>query len=347
MEQNKLAIIIEKSTLDNKELYKDFFISSIRIRKEHSQLDVYIGRDFVPSFKLANELEKAIESYFSTLIPGFRVVCYFSYQEKSTTEETVKEYCYEVIDLISSRSGRIVALKSLNNNITSSEVCFYCANFEEQNVFDPLAKVLYNEFRRYGLSFINCHVSVSSFETSVSEVIEKTFKLSEDKLKTQIELENKRENPVSNQTIESMKNRKGVKRPRMSNPINGDVTKLKDIPNTEYEIIEYSQIHENCRFVVEGTIVKSEIREIKNFKLYVATLFDGEDSIIIKCFISQYAQGSEDFYKKDMATGMNVRVYGDVIYDKFERDVCLQIKDSIGYGPKVENLLLMMLHLNV
>ena len=129
---------------------------------------------------------------------------------------------------------------------------------------------------------------------------------------------------------------RGIKKPRRQAQINGEPTRLKDIPATEHEIIEYQQIHDKCEFVIEGDIIASEIKDIKNYKLLVGTLFDGEDSIVFKSFVSNYVPGMEEYYRKELKVGNRVRLQGEVTYDRFERDVVLNMKDSFSYGASFQ-----------
>ena len=74
---------------------------------------------------------------------------------------------------------------------------------------------------------------------------------------------------------------------KQSAPINGPVTKICDIPVSEYAITEYIQKNGGSQFVVCGDILKSEIVEKPTFKIFEGIINDGTDSILINSFIHQ------------------------------------------------------------
>jgi hypothetical protein len=189
-------------------------------------------------------------------------------------------YYSNIIDSVEQKFSRVCSLRTLNHVVENNTVKYFVANQSEVDTFNPLLEKIHIDFRRYGLGKIKFECVTSTFETPIFDEIKKINKLSNESLLNE-ELAREQMNKAEEKPEVKLK---GVKKPRMQAKINGTPTPLKDIPSTDYGINEYSQKHDGCDFVVTGEIVACEIREIKSYKLYVATLFDGEDSIVIKTF---------------------------------------------------------------
>ncbi|MDD4077531.1 MAG: PolC-type DNA polymerase III, partial [Bacilli bacterium] len=120
---------------------------------------------------------------------------------------------------------------------------------------------------------------------------------------------------------------------KINSEINAAVTRLKDVPASEVQIIEYTQKYGNPKFVVEGDILDASIREVRGgYKIYEALLFDENDSLIIKTFLNVNSSQDENFYMNHGFKGHRVRVFGYLEYDRYAGDVTLKIREMLGLG---------------
>ena len=323
----KFKIILDNIELSDKSLFADFELAGIEIKEKQKVTYIHIHGSSPVVYKETLALENQIVGFFKNVLSDNAIVVYFTYDDVTINDELLNDYYSNIIDSVEQKFSRVCSLRTLNHVVENNTVKYFVANQSEVDTFNPLLEKIHIDFRRYGLGKIKFECVTSTFETPIFDEIKKINKLSNESLLNE-ELAREQMNKAEEKPEVKLK---GVKKPRMQAKINGTPTPLKDIPSTDYGINEYSQKHDGCDFVVTGEIVACEIREIKSYKLYVATLFDGEDSIVIKTFVPRDPK-QEEFYRKEMKKGAMVRVYGDVMYDKFERDVVLNIKDSMAYG---------------
>lgn len=330
----KLKIILDNINIENKTIYEGYELVGVEIKEQKKVTYVHLhGKDIIKYSDL-KKLEIEIMNFFSDILVNNEIVVYYTYDMLTLNDEILQDYYNSILDDLEKRSSRLGSLKTLNNVVEKDNIKFFVANDREASVFNELLDVLKVSFRRYGLGFVKIECCTSSFETPILEEIQKINRMNTETIINEELARESQTKPVE-QTETKVR---GMKRPRMQTKINGTPTPLKDIPTTDYGVNEYSQKHDDCEFVITGEIVACEIREIKTFKLYVATMFDGEDSIIIKTFIP-HDKKVEDYYRNSMVKGTMARVFGVVAYDKFERDVVLNIKDSIVYDKAKKNVI--------
>ena len=113
---------------------------------------------------------------------------------------------------------------------------------------------------------------------------------------------------------------------------------ITNIPSTEEGIVDYTQMHGNAYFLIEGVVSTSNINVTKSgYKIFQATLVDSTGSIQIKTFISENRGENEEFYVQRVSTGNKVRVYGLAAYDNYSKDVVVKIFDLFSKGiPPVQ-----------
>ena len=220
---------------------------------------------------------------------------------------------------------RYSAINAFTTHFSDNQITVYVGDEDEIGIVKELAGRILQELRDFQIGDIKFEVKISSFETPIDQIIEETLKESVN----QALQEQKRFEQANQETPKQ----KGFRKRKISAEINGEVVPLNQVPASEVQIIEHYQKFGNKNFVVEGDVIKAEIRTIREYKIYEATIFDGTDSIIIKTFINGNNYLDEDFYRKHCLQGNKVRVYGYLEYDKYSKDVVLKIRDMLGLGP--------------
>lgn len=256
------------------------------------------------------------------------------YQNKNLSEELLEEYYRLVLAGLCQDKPRFSAINAFTTNFSDNQITVYVGDEDEIAIVKELADGILEALQNFHLGDIRFEVKISSFETPIDQIIEETLKESVNQaLQEQKRLE---------KVTQEVPKQKVYRKRKISAEINGEAVPLNQVPASEVQIIEHQQKFGNKNFVVIGDVIKAEIRTIREYKIYEATIFDGTDSIIIKTFINGNNYLDEDFYRKHCMTGNRVRVFGYLEYDKYSKDVVLKIRDILGLGPtpvkkKVDN----------
>ncbi len=238
-------------------------------------------------------------------------------------------YKYFVQEL-SSRQVRYHSLGNFETSYNDNTVKLMVANEFDKGVIEALLPAVRECFKKFGLEIVKVVSEINTFIVPLEDEIETSNALAEQKINREQVIY---DNSIANRD-NTKQNPKMTKMKRQQSPLNGVVMPIKDVPATEYELVEYLQKNNKKNFLVEGDVIKAEIRELNGgLKLYEATLFDGESSIVIKTFVNNNQnKQQEDFYRKSCMVGQRVRCYGYLKYDTFARDMVLMIVETAGLG---------------
>ena len=98
------------------------------------------------------------------------------------------------------------------------------------------------------------------------------------------------------------------------------ISPISAIPKDNYELDKYQNTTSDLSFAIEGEIIKTEVRALKNSSLLQLTVADKDDAIIVKQFIykDEDIEAAEKYKEGDI-----VRVMGRAQYDTFAKDVLI------------------------
>ncbi|MFA7529505.1 MAG: PolC-type DNA polymerase III [Bacilli bacterium] len=259
------------------------------------------------------------------------VSVYYRFRNKTVEPEVLQDYYNHILASCCLERPRFEALKSFNTVFENDNITIYAANESEAEMIKRFVPSISAGFARYNLDNVEIAVSVSKFEVPIAEIIENNINKSTEEI-----LAEQRMYELASKDKEKDKEKVYRKR-KINAEINAPVTRLKDVPASEVQIIEYTQKYGSPKFVVEGDIIKAEIKEVRGgYKIYEGILFDENDSIIIKTFLNVNSSLDENFYMNHAFKGNRVRVFGFLEYDKFADDVVLRIREMLGLGKSEE-----------
>ncbi|MFY9537753.1 MAG: hypothetical protein WAQ13_05225, partial [Bacilli bacterium] len=259
------------------------------------------------------------------------VSVYYRFRNKTVEPEVLQDYYNHILASCCLERPRFEALKSFNTVFENDNITIYAANESEAEMIKRFVPSISAGFARYNLDNVEIAVAVSKFEVPIAEIIENNINKSTEEI-----LAEQRMYELASKDKEKDKEKVYRKR-KINAEINAPVTRLKDVPASEVQIIEYTQKYGSPKFVVEGDIIKAEIKEVRGgYKIYEGILFDENDSIIIKTFLNVNSSLDENFYMNHAFKGNRVRVFGFLEYDKFADDVVLRIREMLGLGKSEE-----------
>ncbi len=111
-----------------------------------------------------------------------------------------------------------------------------------------------------------------------------------------------------------------------------DSVSISEIPLDQYHLDQYKNQKGDTNFLIEGTISKHDIKELKNTSLLSFVLCDNDDAITIKRFLRR----PKDFdLANSIKNGDQIQVQGRASFDTYQKDVVV-FADTIFFLDKVK-----------
>jgi DNA polymerase-3 subunit alpha (Gram-positive type) len=323
----KFRELIASVGLEEKD-YPGGAFEGVEIVEAEMVWNLYFSFATVVGIEALRLLEERIVARFKA--PEIKAVTvFYAFREKTVSAALLEKYYDHILTACCAERPRFEALRSFNTIFEQDKITLYAATEGEADMLRRFIPRVKEGFDRYNLDEVQIEVLVSKFEVPIAEIIENNInKATEEVLAEQ---------RMINAAAKSKEKEKIYRKRKINAEINAPVTRLKDVPASEVQIIEYTQKYGTPKFVVEGDIIKAEIKEVRGgFKIYEGTLLDEDDSIIIKSFLNVNSPLDENFYMNHAFKGNRVRVFGYLEYDKFADDIVLRIKEMLGLGKSEE-----------
>ena len=301
-------------------------LQAVLINQKLSTFTFLFEFPVVPKVEFLNELINKIQQIYLKKFKIKEIKFNFIYKNKFIKESSLEEYYNYIVTKLSEYRPHFSMFNAFTKNFSNSKVVFYVGCNNDQKVILQFIEAFKKGFAIYGLDFINIETDISPFEKSIEEEI----KIKMDNISASI----KREQIMFDGLKEKSPNRGSAPlRSRKSKlPINGEATPLIDLPSTNAQLVEYQQKHNSNNFVVEGDLIKAEIRAVTGYNLFQGVIYDGESSLVLKSFISENNSDHLAFYQANCIEGKKIKAYGLLQYDKYSKDLTLSVQDVVPLG---------------
>lgn len=259
---------------------------------------------------LNNPTVKSLEGFIESL--GFyflnkkiinKIDYFINVNNNSLTEPEILEYYNWLLDKIIEKKSSYSIYKTYKTEYQDEKIILHV---DEQTAkkarikgyLDPLLK-------KHG---INAQIEIKvDGELLTSDDM---LKQKKSKAMTEIPVYQK---PVEKMVKEHVKT-KGYTR-RVSD---GKIETINSIPKSNHELDKYLNTSNDKYITIEGVIIEVNVRKLKNTHLLQMIIADKDDAITVKQFLRKDAEVVE---AKKYQTDHFVRVFGDIIYDTYIRDV--------------------------
>ncbi|MBQ8292836.1 MAG: PolC-type DNA polymerase III [Bacilli bacterium] len=247
----------------------------------------------------------------------------FSYRNLVLNEKTNKEYFDYLVNNFMNRDRSISVLKYYTNEVLDDRINIYVGTLDDCSVAWVGINKVKELIKDFGFELI-IEPHVSHFEVDTIADKNREIEIRNELADTKAYEEKKRE--LANMQFNS----KTTKERRSNNALE---RKIKDLPLTSMQVMEFRQINGTDRVIVEGVLVSGEIRKAGRYELFEGIITDYEDSIMIKQFLNAT---NTKFFKTEMKVGTKLSIRGSIQYDNYARDVvlmCYEIK-TLGVDNK-------------
>lgn len=284
----------------------------------------------VPKVEFLNELIAKIQHVYINKFKIKEIKFNFIYKDQRIKESYLEDYYNYIVAKLSEYKPHFSMFNVFTKNFSDSKIVFYVGCNNDRKVIGQFIEAFKKGFSIYSLGFINIDIDISPFEKSIEEEVKEKM----DKISASIAREQKAYDSI----IEKNPNRGGTPlRNRKSRlPINGPATRLIDLPSTNAQLVEYQQKNNSNNFVVEGDLIKAEIRAVTGYNLFQGVIYDGESSLVLKSFISENNSDHLAFYQTNCNEGKRIKAFGLLQYDKYSKDLTLSVQDVVPLGDAVK-----------
>ena len=306
-------------------------IEKICINKSTMVLEMFIAFSEFVAPAVVNELIDTLRKQLVDKGLAKRAEVTINFKCKELPNHLLEQYYKYFLEVLCKSKVRYETLKKFETNFVDNKVTVMVANDFDREIALDLLRTIKLCFERFGFNTVNVDASINQFIMPISEEIARDKKAAEE----QVNYDQRRyeESLNKNNQAEKPQSKKMVKMPKQGTPLNNVSQPLADLPSSEYELVEYLQKNGTNNFVIEGDIIKAEIKSLSTgSKIYEATMTDGISSIIIKTFINPQDEKQEKFYRENGMVGCRLKTYGYLGYDTFSRDIVLKIRESGGLG---------------
>ncbi len=268
--------------------------------------------------------EKLVEMKYAS-----KVLVDYHFAVTEIPQHTLEIFYKYFVNELSNKQVRYRSLGNFETTYNDNTVKLMVANDFDKSVVDALLPTVKDCFKKFGLEIVDVISEINNFIVPLEDEIETSHKIAEVQINREQMLYDNAKSAVS-----TPEKQKVTKMKRQAAPLSGVAMPIKDVPSAEYELVEYVQKNSKNNFLIEGDVIKAEIRELSTgSKIYEATVFDGESSIVVKTFLnSAQAKQQEEFYNKNCMSGKRIRCYGYLKYDQYSRDMVLMVKEIGGVG---------------
>ena len=259
---------------------------------------------------------QTVKSYFFRPNIMEKIDVKIKYENTLELEKHGVRYIEQAIIELANEKARYLVLK--NFKITSEDNnYFFLIDADSMYIKDYIKDIL-AVLKLYGIEL--------SLKTKVTEDMPKTSKLLAKSIKEQEEV------LFQKQII-----KKEVVRKTFTKKLNPQTVKISEIPIDLYRLDKYKNEKGDTNFIVEGKVLKLEVRKLTNTSLLSFVLADEEDAIYVKRFL-RYDKDFE--LANSIQENENIQVEGRAEYDTYQKDVVL-FANSINFisnGEKEERV---------
>ncbi|MFA7126675.1 MAG: PolC-type DNA polymerase III [Bacilli bacterium] len=327
---NKFFELLKKMDININSTLSQGAIQSIVIKKADMLVRISLLFPQVIDVEDANYLIDAVEGYFVEKLQFQKAIVTLLYEKTLIRSDILEHYFTYIIDHKKNDQTRFLAYEQFSKSFDKNEITIFVADQNEAFMLKDLNREININLDRYGLS-AKINTCISTFEIPIQKIIDKNITDSTKELMKDQALYEKNVDEVKRME-KSQKPNKGKNLINYRSRTQIEPTPLKQIPASETECIEYRQKFGHTNFAIIGEVFQAEIIErtkrdsTEKYKIYQATITDGEDSLMIKTFIN-LDQGKDKEFEEIAIPGKRIKAIGRVDFDHYQQDVIMNLKE--------------------
>ncbi|MDE7263291.1 MAG: PolC-type DNA polymerase III [Anaeroplasmataceae bacterium] len=300
----------------------EFSVEKVTYHKKSKKMVFHIGIEEALQIEQYKALFQCVKNAVG--LEAMKIVLEVEYIKENLASLEYKAYLEAILEELGHESPRFVVFSAEECKIEENRLHFTipCDAAGVEDLIQPILK----KFEDYGL-----HVHIALLRDEKSSVQEELNALQREIEETLAKQKSEAES-VQKINEQIQKEKKYVRTQAPS-----EISLIKDIPNTQYDISVYQNTHGLCNFTIDAYIFGIEIRSFAKTKSSLATIkvTDESDSILVKKWLRTDTE--KELYEKDMKEGSRLKISGKAEFDSFAKQVVINATSIEYIGKKEES----------
>lgn len=292
-------------TLDKYFTDNNYHVSEATYLKKSRCLNLTLVVENALRLSAFNEITNYIEKYFES--ENLTVYINFKYENNRLKEEDLKEYLNYILKELIEEQPRFNSLADKQVRYEDNSFIFLIPN--DLHGLSSLTAEIEEAFRYYGLNIgvlLEEDITLGSVEEKIQELDNKQKAILAD-MKNEAQTTYERQKDFN-------------KKSKFNYAKQYTMSKIRDIPQTQNDLAQYSMNNGLADFMIEGYIFASEVKQFTNCTLATLKVTDDDDSIVVK----KWLRGAEEIEKyQKLKEGDALKIQGKAEYDSFQRTIVL------------------------
>lgn len=302
-------------------------ITQVFINSNTNSWRICVELERLISVNLIYKIIKGIINYINQITDVKNIYFDWSYLNLFEDESLISDYYFKAIEEYSKKRKFISILNEYTTKFNSNTIDIFVATRDDQKMVEEALILVRNFFKDFGLEKVLMKTNISKNEISFREMRRREIALRDQV--TEIRALERQKVELYQQKVEESSKVFKQKKTNASLKL-----LIKDLPVSNMELSEFTQLNNTNLVDVTGVLVSSETKRPRDYYLFEGILTDYEDSIIIKRF---YRQNEQKFFE-EITPGQRINVKGTLQYDKFSRDITIMANELILLGEDTNNV---------
>ena len=322
-DNNKWYSILEAANAQNiNDIIDQGVLEKVEATKNMAVLHLYINiKELVNLDDLFTIIQK-VRTYLLAQMNAEKISFSWNATNCDCSKELAEEYFNKTLKMLSSKNHSLIALNKYTKRFDHNQIIFDVASANDKIIVEEATKNFSSIFQTFGAINLSILINIKADEVDFADVNKRKMQIEEEQADTRAY-----EKLVN--IIENNKNEKNKKEMRQKNFSSALKMEIQDLPSSSMGVQEFRQIKGTDKVLIEGTLITKEIRKAGNYNIFLGTLTNGIDSIIIKHFLNDY---DRKFYEEVLDTDMNITCRGSLQFDNFSNDVVVMCFDITVLG---------------
>ena len=325
---NKWLELLDGIKYNECELVRLGSIETVKVNESRNEFRIILSfPELIESDRLFDCLDKLKEDLLIKLKASSIKFSIQDYLIEKYNYNVILEYYKKAIEVWSNDYSSIKILLKYPTEIVDDSLLIKVANEADSNNVRYVLDKIMLFMKNYGLSNVKIDVEIDNSLSSLGDIVKLQHRIEEEKKEAILAEQHYERTQKAIENTESSSYKPKYRKNEYP------IVQISEIPDTSMGIEDYKNIRNSELVQIEGVIIKSEFRTMKNargeYHLYSGVIADNSDSIIIKTF---YREDNKHIYEKDMAEGKKAMIRGKVGWDNFANSVVISIQSVVVFG---------------
>ncbi len=316
------SLLLSSGATNINEIIDNGQITNVELSENHTIWHLYIKLSKIVEADDLFSVSGKIRNFLLNEVKISKVLFSFSFENEFCPGNILNEYFNRFLAILSQKNHSLISLNRYSKEFNENEIVFKVASSHDKELVEAAIKIFKPYFQSTGLGFVEWKINIKEDEIDYDNLRKRQIVIEEEQADSRAY--EKLANLVEINRFEQ--NKKELKQKRVSSAIK---VEIEELPSSSMGVQEFRQLKSTDKVLVEGTLISKEIRKAGQYNIFLGTLTNGKDSIIIKQFLNDY---NDKFMRETLNVKANISCKGSIQYDSYSNDVVIMCSDITILG---------------